>query len=462
MYELQSHPSSFRDPSGFLFYYDKTLYRQVNNAYSEDYKFLMDSGLYQELVDNNLLIPHSEVSLPSTNQNNIYKIIKPEPLSFVSYPYEWCFSQLKDAAQTTLRIQRLAMEKGMLLKDASAYNIQFHRGHLLLIDTLSLTRYNEGEPWIAYRQFCQHFLAPLLLMANVDLALGQLLRIHLDGIPLELTAKLLSLRSRFRFGTLFHIYLHANSQIKYANKGISKSRKQKSFFSKKAMMGLVASLESLVDSLKMKKQRTEWGEYYATTNYSDIAMKHKQELVAEFLNLSNPDKVWDLGANTGFFSRIATSLGKFTVAFDIDPIAVDINYSECQRTGDNVMLPLILDLTNPSPGLGWANCERNSFIERGPVDLIIALALIHHLAISNNLPLHKIALFFKRICRWLIIEFIPKSDSQVKRLLMTRKDIFDEYTKESFEREFKHHFRIVSSSKIKESERILYLMKDLK
>jgi len=448
-------PGSFRDPSGFLFYRDDSIYRQVNTAYKEDYDHLMNSGLYKTLVDAELIIPHTEVDIEGVEPDKAYKIIQPEMIRFLSYPYEWCFSQLKDAALTTLKIQKKAFDFGMCLKDSSAYNIQFRKDKPILIDTLSFEMYREGQPWIAYRQFCQHFLAPLALMSYKDIRLSQLLRIYIDGIPLDLASSLLPLRTSFKFSVLSHINLHAKSQKHFADKAVDTSgRKMKRI----SLLGLIDNLESSVSKLKWQTQDTEWGEYYEDTNYSEEALRHKKQVVAEYLDRIKPESVWDLGGNVGMFSRIASDKGILTISFDIDPVAVEKNYLECVTKDETNILPLLLDLTNPSPGIGWENQERTSLLERGPVDTVFALALIHHLAISNNLPLNKIAAFFSAICKSLIIEFVPKSDSQVQRLLSTRKDIFPDYTQPKLEDEFSKFFTIQDSVRIRNSERTLYLM----
>ena len=205
-----------------------------------------------------------------------FKIIQPERVPFISYPYEWSFSQLKDAALATLSIQKRALKLDMSLKDASAYNIQFVRGKATLIDTLSFEIYKEGEPWVAYRQFCQHFLAPLALMAYRDVRLSQLLRVYIDGVPLDLASELLPAKTRFNFGLLTHIHIHAGAQKKYSDKVVAP---RKGGMSKQAMTGLIESLESTIKKLTWKPAGTEWGDYYDNTNYSDSAFEHKKQLV---------------------------------------------------------------------------------------------------------------------------------------------------------------------------------------
>ena len=460
---MQSQPfkrlnSSFRDSAGFMFERDGTLYRQINRDGQEDYDLLMNSGLYDYLRKRDWIIGHSEVDVPPANSETAWRIVAPERIRFVSWPYEWSFGQLKDAALTTLNIQLAAIDHGMILKDASAYNIQFHHGKPLLIDTLSFGRYSEGQIWEGYRQFCQHFLAPLCLMAKQDIRLGQLSRVHIDGIPLDLASKLLSRSSWFRPGILMHLHLHARAQVAYAGSDADnpgENRKSRPV-SRNGLIGIATGLRGLIEKLDWKPAGTEWADYYQATNYSDDAFRAKSEHINAFLDEIEPGQLWDLGANTGHFSRLAANRGIPTVAFDIDPAAVEINYRQVLANKEKHILPLVMDLTNPSSAIGWANAERESLGQRGPVDCAMALALIHHLAISNNVSLDQVARYFANLCHHLIIEFVPKADSQVKRLLSSRKDIFEDYHEAGFEAAFSEYFDIKASKPVDGSERTLY------
>lgn len=433
---------SFRDPCGFLFVRDGCLLRQVNRCYQEHFDALLSTRLYEKLAGEGLLVAHEEVSLDHALTDAAYKVLKPARVPFISHPYEWCFSQLQDAALLTLAVQKQALAVGMTLKDASAYNVQFWDGRPVLIDSLSFEKNAEGQPWVAYRQFCQHFLAPLALMAHTDLRLGQLLRVHLDGIPLDLASKLLPAGTRLRWGLLTHLHLHARAQQRFADRGPVQPRGK---MSRNALRGLIDSLESAVRKLACQSVPTEWGRYYEATNYSAEAFAQKQQIVAAFLAEVKPRNVWDLGANTGVFSRLASERGIPTLSFDLDPMAVEQNYREMRSRREKNLLPLVLDLTNPSPGLGWENQERASWLERGPADTVLALALVHHLAIGNNLPLERIAQMLAEMCRALVIEFVPKTDSQVQRMLSTRQDVFAGYGQENFEQAFARHFTVRKS-----------------
>jgi hypothetical protein len=450
-------PGSFRDPSGFLFIENGTLFRSVSRLYRQNYDSLIDSGLYDKLVADDLLIPHKEVARPAGKNGDEYKIIQPEPVPFISYPFEWCFSQLRDAALSLIRIQKKALGSGMILKDASAYNMQFFKGKPILIDTLSFENHKEDQPWVAYRQFCQHFLAPLSLMASRDVRLGQLMRIYIDGLPLDLASGLLPVSTWLKPALLSHIHLHAKAQKRYEEKT---SPPVSPKMTKHSLVALIHHLESAVTALKWLPEGTEWSDYYEETNYSEEAMNCKKRLVETYLRESKPRTVWDLGANTGVFSRIATAMEIDTIAFDVDPAAVEKNYLRLRENRETRILPLCLDLTNPSPAIGWANEERSSLIERGPADTVLALALIHHMAISNNVPFSHIAAFLRRLCRFLIIEFVPKDDSQVRNLLRAREDIFPLYTREQFEASFSRHFSIRKREDIVDTQRTLYLMED--
>lgn len=451
------HRSSFRDPSGFLFWEENQLLRQVNYNYKENYDYLISSGLYDELTSKILLIKHEELSSYSGDNKRGYKVIKPELIDFVSYPYEWSFSQLKDAALLTLKIQKICLEYGMTLKDASAYNVQYFKGKPVFIDSLSFELYQEGNPWSAYRQFCQHFLAPLSLMAYTDIHLNKLLTNYIDGIPLDLTVKLLPKKCMLNVSLMMHLYLHAKAQKKYEDSSNSKQSK-KANINVSYLKGIIDNLDSTVNKLNLKKQETEWGDYYAKTNYTDESFGEKEKLVERFIDYVNPNYVWDLGSNLGHFSRIASTKGALTISFDIDPVAVEKNYLLSKDKRDTNLLPLVLDLTNPSPAIGWNNEERMSLKERKLPDMVIALALIHHLSITNNVPLDEIAEFLSTLSSSLIIEFVPKSDSQVQKLLQSREDIFADYNQETFEEVFGKVFDIKMKEAIANSERTVYLM----
>ena len=456
MSKPRPHAASFRDPSGVVFQQGNDIFRRVATLYQPHFDQADASGLFKRLIADGLMIPHKDVTA-EWNDPTAYKVLQPEKIAFISYPYEWSFSQWQDAALLTLRIQKTALEHNMTLKDASAYNIQFHRGRPILIDTLSFETLEEGQPWGAYRQFCQHFLAPLALMSHRDIRLGQLARVHIDGIPLDLAAALLPRRTRFSLNLGMHLHLHARLQTRHAgNTDIRRTRTAR--LSRHQLLAIVDGLERTVANLKWTPAGTEWADYYQNTNYTDEAQQLKQTLVGAFLDAHPARTIWDFGANTGVFSRLAAARGANTMAFDIDPAAVELNYRQVRDKREPHMLPLLCDLANPAPSQGWAHQERDSLLARGPADLVMALALIHHLCIGNNVPFAALAAFLRACAPALIVEFVPREDSQVQRLLATRKDVFGWYTPESFEAAFGQEFHIVRKSAIPQTVRTLYLM----
>ncbi len=454
------HPSSFRDPSGFMFRgEDGALYRQVNKCFADEFQHLHDSGLHEKLVSKGWLIEAETVSLEERVTEDAAFILKPRELPLLTFPYEWSFSQLKDAALLTLKIQLEALEHGMSLKDASAFNVQYDGCRPVFIDTLSLGMYEESKPWEAYGQFCRHFVAPLLLMSKVDIGLNKLMAMHIDGIPLELTSRLLPMTSRLSLGSQVHIHWHAAMIRKHGDTQTDRPAPKTMKLSLAALKNLITSLRDFVDSLSYHAAGTEWADYYSNNTYTDDTARKKHESISGWLDQHKPETVWDFGANTGVYSRLASQRGASVLSLDIDPACVEQNYLAGKANDEKLLTPACIDLTNPTPAIGWSHAERPSLAQRGPCDIGMALALVHHLAIANNTPLDRIASYFAETCKQLIIEWVPKSDPQVKRLLSGRKDIFDQYTIEGFEAAMQTQFDIVEQFNVEEpGGRVIYLM----
>jgi hypothetical protein len=452
-------PASFRDRhSGFVFWQGKQPLRQINHAYRPHYELLHSSGLYASLLKQGYLLPQTESSVAPLEPEHAWKVLSAERLPFISYPHEWCFSQFKDAALLTLALEDQALQHGQTLKDASAFNIQFCGAKPLLLDALSFERYQAGSPWQAYRQFCQHFLLPLALARYADPSVFGLLLRYPDGLPLEL-ARLLPLRTQLRPGLLMHLHLHRRMQLRSTSQASApaKSVRQRSL-SLTARRGLVDSLRSAISGLHWSPPKSTWSHYYQETNYSDAAMRAKQEFVEQVTKRLRPESVWDLGANTGRFSEICARQGAKVVAFDFDHSAIEILYQRSKSTSLGI-LPLVQDLSNPTPSYGWEQRERSSLQARGPAALVLALALVHHLAIGHNLPLARILRYLLSLGEYLLIEFVPKQDSQTQRLLATREDIFADYTQERFESYCSSLAELVERFPVPGTERCLYLLR---
>jgi len=447
---------SYKDPSGLVYSSGKKIYRTVNRNYKSNYDLLISSGLYEELVDKNYLVSYTSVN-NIKKLLEIYKVIRPQYIPFISYPYEWCFSQLKDAALLTLEINRRSLLKGMILKDASTYNVQFNKGKPLFIDSLSFEKYKEGEPWIAYQQFCRHFLAPLLLAAYCDFRLIHLLKTYIDGIPLDLTSKILPYKTHFNFSILSHIHFHAKAENYFESKFKGRS---KYFLPKNSLLAINDNLKELITSLELKIKSTEWSDYYSDNSYDSRSLQTKKRLIEKFMKSIKTKKIiWDLGSNIGFFSKNLNLEKSLFIDIDNDYLAIEENYLDTKKKGISNVLPLNIDITNPSPGIGWTNSERMTLVERGPCDVVLALALVHHLVFSYNLSFANISDFFKRITKWCIVEFVPKNDLQIKRMLLNKKDIYTDYDQINFEKVFSKNFTIMEKVSINSLGRLLYLMK---
>jgi hypothetical protein len=451
---------SFRDPSGFVFEKENCFFRAINQSYQYEFENFISSGLCEKLRHQQLLIPFYD---ESGNHYTAWKTIRLEKIPFISYPYEWAFEQLKDAAITTLHIQLEALDHGMSLKDASAYNIQFWRGKPTLIDHLSFELAEHGKPWSAYRQFVMHFLGPLALMAKSDTRHALHLRNFIDGLPLDYISHALPLTSWLNPSFFIHIHLHAKFQKNFSNTKSSshrhgKSRLNRAGISSKTLKNLAYSLLAAVEKLRLPSYLdTEWGNYYEETNYTQKSFSFKKDVVNQVCERYHPRRVCDLGANDGKFSRIAAENSELVISADVDPVAVNKNYQNARNNDLIQLLPVLQDLCNPSPALGWANEERSSFLDRAHSDFVMGLALVHHLCIGNNLPLTHVARLFYSIAPVALIEFVPKEDSQVQRLLASREDIFTEYTIDNCIRAFRAHYRSVERIEIPDSCRTLLL-----
>lgn len=452
MPDITRHPASYKDPSGFVYHYKGKIYRQVSKVYAPDYNLLIESGLYNQLTSKNLLIQHEEIKENNLQSDDWFLTLLPKQIPFWSYPYEWCFDQLKDAALLTLDMVLIAVIKGMILKDATPFNVQFFQGKPIFIDTLSFEKYDESQPWVAYRQFCESFLYPLLLSHYHKSNFQHQLSIYPDGIPVELVAKLLPAKSNLNPGVWLHVLLPAKmNKRKNANN-------PKPSFTKKKLIDLVTHLKSIIQKLDNKNNST-WGKYYEEKILSGEYHNAKESIVKSMLQQVEGNALLDLGANDGFYSFLAAKQNFEVLAADNDEQSINALYKKIKVQNTRNILPLCIDISNPSSSSGFSNNERDAFGERVKVDVVLALALVHHLVFGKNIPLELIAAYFSKLSPQLIIEFIPKEDEKTQQLIKNRKDIFKSYSKEEFEKIFQRYFSIEMQSEVANTNRLLYLMK---
>jgi hypothetical protein len=453
---------SFRDPSGSVFIEGGQVYRTIFEPGVADFEAARDEGIYDDLIDRGLLISHKEVHEQIVGPEGAVYCLNHQRLPMISYPWEWPFSVLKEAALIHLDIMERLLPQGFWLRDANAFNVQYDGERLRLIDTLSIGRRPPDSPWVAYGQFCSHFLAPLAVAAYCDIRTFSLWRNYMDGFPLDLACRMLPWRKRYLPGLFMHLALHARFQEKAdQTEDIGKKQvpKKSPKVSDRGLIGLVRSLRRTVKGISWKPASKIWGEYGNIRTYNDEDVSQKSRYVEKVVKKLSPDMVWDLGANTGEFSLIAASHGAFVVSIEGDPACTEMIYQKVSRGGKHgAVLPLTMDVSNPSPGLGWDGAERPGLRDRGPADLVFALALIHHLVFTSCVPLSMIAEWFSRISTHLLIEFVPLEDPMVQKLLMNRRGEHHPYDPEIFRSAFGKFFSFLDEEKLRNG-RTLFLCK---
>jgi hypothetical protein len=456
MPEQVQHPASFRDPSGFVFRVDAVCYRQVNLLYSENYELFMQSGLYRDLIGKKLLIPHTEIDENRTQSPDWYKTLLPRQIQVISYPAEWCPAQLRDAALLTLDILENSLDRGMVLKDANPRNIQFQDGAAIFIDTLSFEKYDPSIPWVAYRQFCECFLFPLYLHRYLGTGVHKILGCYPEGIPAAVTAGLLPWESRFNAGAWMHVFL----QSRIHGDGAAGRRIS---FSKGKLLHLIRHLRHIVRNLGLDGRAvSEWSNYYNETILSRAYLEEKEKLFQQFISEIDFGSALDLGANDGHFSHLLANkeAGTTIIAVDLDWPCIQRLYRECKTGTSTNIFPLCVDISDPTPASGFRNQERSSFSDRARCQLVVALALVHHLVLGKNIPLSGVARYFAELTtEWLIVEFVPLSDEKAQQLIRNRSVWHEPYDPAAFESGFGEYFHIQRRNIIPGTDRILYRMK---
>lgn len=457
---MQRIESSYRDPSGFVTASKDNIFRFIDERAYKEFQEVNSSGFLSNLSKTKQLVNWENYDKDVLNllknctfDLKKYKhILKSPKLDFISYPYEWCFLGLKKAALFHLEMQINALQQDIVLADATAYNIQFKGTNPIFIDHLSFKPYHKGSFWNAHGQFCEQFLNPLVLSSQVGIEHNALYLANMEGIPNNLLLKLLPFSSKLK--PLIFLHIVAPSLLN-SKRDIAKASTQATF-DKNSYLALLKTLRLFIESLQPKTQKSFWSGYAQCNNYNDASFQEKEQFIINFVEKTKPKMLWDLGCNTGHFSMLAARKGVENVlAFDLDLACLNTLFEKAES--ENLpILPLYLNLQKPTPSIGWQQKERDGFIERKNADSLLALALIHHLRISSNIPLDQIVSYLTNLAPTGIIEFIPKSDSKVKELLLLREDIFDDYSQENFESLLSNETKIVQKQKLSDSDRILY------
>jgi ribosomal protein L11 methylase PrmA len=433
-------PASFRDPAGRVYRAGQCVLRSVSRQVADEFERVRESGVIDDLVARGWLIASEPAdaarlgALAGAAGDGVHAVIAHPRLPFISYPYEWTFSELKAAALLHLDVHLAALERGVTLCDASAYNVQFLGGRPLFIDLLSFRPYREGQFWEGYRQFCEQFLNPLLLHAHCGVAHNAWFRGRLAGIPSAELSRLVPLRRRLSKRVLTHVVLHAalNRSVHKPDTELSADAEQAGL-PKPRLVAMLGGLRSWIEGLApLGKTATYWDDYNRFKTYSDAETAAKRDFVSRFAAAVRPELLWDLGCNTGDFALTSLEQGAgYVVGWDNDLGALEIAFARA-RDANARFTPLYGDACDPSPAQGWAERERPGWQGRSPADALLALALIHHLAITNNVPLEAIVSWLVDLAPCGVVEFVGKEDIQVQGMLRLRDDIFPDYTLESF------------------------------
>jgi len=451
-------PGSFRDPESRVFYAGESVYRALSAEGLEDFETLAGTGLLED--DRVVRTERADgFAIPSgLLAKEAAGVLRHELIPFVSYPYEWPFSMLKDAALTQLDLLLAALEKDMVLKDSSPYNVQWRGAKPVFVDVGSFERLREGEPWVGYRQFCMLYLYPLLLQAAKDVQFHPWLRGSIDGIKPQEMANLLSLRDRFRRGLFTNVFLHARLERRYADRGAEVKRDiKKAGFRKELLVANVRKMRKLVGRLEWSPPEGVWVAYGERNTYTDDDARRKDEFVREVATSRDWSLVWDLGANNGRYSRIAAEGARYVVAVDADQGPVELLYRTLRDEADERILPLTMNLADPSPGLGWRGLERKAMPGRGAPDLVLALALVHHVAISANVPVSEFIDYLASLGSSLVIEFPTRDDPMVQKLLGPKREgLHPDYDRGFFERTLADAFDVERSEELESGTRVLY------
>ena len=466
---IRADSGSFKDPSGLVYRIPREaggerILRGLNRAAADSMKNLLAEPFFQDLSANGhvvktTLLDGEDSAARCVMEEGWAAAVEHEAVDFVTYPYEWPFSMLKDAALLQLRLLETSVRNGWMLKDATPFNIQWKGTWPVFIDVPSFIPWEDGEYWRSYRQFCSTFLTPLLLTAHLGIPFQPMLRSQLEGIPPEEAIKYFHGLRRFKRGVPSHVWFPAKAESRMRRRQgtqqVSQPRRRQS---KTTLLALLDSLKRLIAGLSYGAAHSDWSRYVATHSYDETDFERKKDFVLRHTASCRPGLTWDLGANTGAFSRIAAQHSGMVVAVDGDQDAVELLYREARDDGPQNVIPLVMDLANLSPGQGWAGRERPAFDQRSAPDLVLCLALVHHMRVSANIPLPLFIKWLRSLDAAVIIEFVGRDDEMFHKLIENKREDYADYTSENFEVELGRCFSISDRLKLKGGKREMFLL----
>ena len=471
MNQLSADGGSFKDPSGRVYSVldevgGRRVLRGLTGESAATIEVLLSEPFFQRMVEDGdvvgtAFLPYKDPVASRITEMGWAAVVEHEAIDFVAWPYEWPFSMLKDAALLQLRLLDAGSRSGWMLKDATPYNIQWMGARPVFVDVPSFVPWEDGEYWQGYRQFCSMFLTPLLLTAHLGIPFHPLLRSRMEGIPPEEAVRYFYGLRRFKRGVLSHVWFPAKAEKRVRNRGgagqSSRSRRRQRQ-PRIMLLALLDSLTRLVEGLSYGSERSDWSQYSQTHSYEERELEDKKNFVERHTSARRPRLLWDLGANTGTFSRIAARYSGLVVAVDGDQDAVDILYRSVRSGGEQNIIPLVMDLANLSPGQGWAGQERAAFDKRRSPDMVLCLALVHHMRVSANIPLPLFIEWLRSLDATVIIEYVGRDDEMFQKLIENKREDYADYTVENFESEIERLFTIEDRLGLKGGKREVLLL----
>lgn len=453
---------SFRDRDGRIYRCGDRIVRGISAGALEDYRKLEVTNFFRKFTESGRIVGTREVAaldvpLADDEKARWAGFLEHERIPVVSYAYEWTFSMLRDAAVLTLDLLEAAIQENMTLKDATPYNVQFVGGKPVFIDIPSFETLPAGSTWSGYRQFCEMFLFPLMLQAYRGIDIQPMMRSSIDGVRVQTMSRMFGFWQRFKKGVFTHVWLQAKLDSKYGGTSQNvKSDLKSAGFSKELILANVRKTRKLVQKLSWGGEGSEWGAYEEFHNYSESDHELKEAFINDCVRDGGAQTVWDIGANTGQFSRIAARHARQVLAMDIDHFAVERMYRKNTADGVSNILPLVQNVVDPSPNWGWRNSERSDLVSRARPDLLLCLALIHHVVITANVPLDEFIAWLASLTDQLVIEYVSRADDKVETLLRNKEDKYHDYSRENLESALAVHFDIRRKLPLESGHRFLY------
>ena len=459
-------PGSFRDPGNRVFTVDGEVYRALDKRNLDAWEALTNSRFFgEQLVRGNVVDTEPAAGVPTpagAPPGGWAGVLHHRRIPIISYPYEWTFSMLRDAALLQLDLLDAALAEDMILKDSTPYNVQFVGARPVFIDVGSFEPLEPGDIWVGYRQFLRQYLYPLMLRAYVGVPHQPWLRGDAEGPTAEQMAAMLPLRHRAHQASLLHVALPARGERRYKDSTRDfRSEFRAAGFKKELVQSNVRGLRSTVAGLDWDHGRSTWNRYADECSHVSRDRGPKTDFLEKVLAEHRPTVVWDLGANDGHFSRVAATVAASVLAVDADEEVLDGFYRSLHADGNGVILPMLQDLSAPSPGLGWRGGERARLEARSSPDLVLCFAVIHHLVVGRNVPLRQVVDWLADLDSRVILEFVPPGDPMVELLSVNKRphEVHGDYDEESLRRYLADRFVVEAEEALPECDRRLFLLR---